>query len=339
VRFGLGMMGDTPLRAIARRAKLLEQLDYDQLWMADERLMRNLYSCLTVAALETAQIGVGTAVTNPYTRSPALTAAAIATIDEASGGRAVLGLGAGGGIGQYGIDRSRPAIALRETVEIVRRLTAGERVSFEGKVFSMSEIELNFVPLRAIPIYLAARGPRILELAGEIADGVIIGGFALRSGLEFARSCIQTGLSNSGRSWTDLEVVSWLYTSVDDNPETAREAVSWLVFTSLITSRPILDQIGIAIPAALRDHLDRTGWSLTPDSIAVGKTLLNAEMLDAFSVTGTPSQCAGKLRDIAQLGVDQIAMVPLCPNGVSFETMARRIATDVLPLVTHGSGI
>lgn len=332
-------MGDTPLAAIAARAQLLEQLDYHQLWMADERLMRNVYACLTVAALETTRIGLGTAVTNPYTRSPALTAAAIATVDEASGGRTILGLGAGGGIGQYGIDRAHPAVALRETVEIVRRLTARERVSFEGQVFSMSEAELNFLPLRTIPIYLAARGPRILELAGEIADGVIIGGFALRSGLDFARSCVQTGLEHSGRSWTELEVVSWLYTSVDDDPETAGEAVRWLVFTSLITSRPILDQIGIVIPAALRDHLDRTGWSLTPESIAVGKTLLNAEILDAFSVTGTPSQCARKLREVARLGVDQIAMVPLCPHGVTFETMARRIATEVLPLVTQGSAI
>ncbi len=331
------MMGDTPLAAVAARAQLLEQLDYDQLWMADERLMRNVYACLTVAALETSHIGLGTAVTNPYTRSPALTAAAIATVDEASGGRTILGLGAGGGIGQYGIDRAHPAVALRETVEIVRRLTARERVSFEGKVFSMREAELNFLPLRTIPIYLAARGPRILELAGEIADGVIIGGFALRLGLDFARSCVQTGLDHSGRSWTDLEVVSWLYTSVDDDPETAGEAVKWLVFTSLITSRPILDQIGIVLPTPLRDHLDRTGWSLTPESIAVGKTLLNPEILDAFSVTGTPSQCARKLRELAQLGVDQIAMVPLCPRGVTFETMARRIATDVLPLVTQGS--
>jgi 5,10-methylenetetrahydromethanopterin reductase len=198
---------------------------------------------------------------------------------------------------------------------------------------------LNFPPLRTIPIYLAARGPRILELAGEIADGVIIGGFALRSGLDFARTCVQTGLDLSGRSWSELEVVSWLYTSVDDDPETAREAVKWLVFTSLITSRPILDQIGIVIPTALRDHLDRTGWSLTPESIAVGKTLLNAEILNAFSVTGTPSQCARKLREVAQLGVDQIAMVPLCPRGVTFETMARRIATEVLPLVTRGTAI
>ena len=333
------MMGDAPLAAVVARAQLLEKLGYDQLWMADERLMRNVYACLTVAALETSHIGLGTAVTNPYTRSPALTAAAIATVDEASGGRTVLGLGAGGGIGQYGIDRAQPAIALRETIEIVRRLTSHERVNFEGKVFSMREAELNFPPLRTIPIYLAARGPRILELAGESADGVIIGGFALRSGVDFAKSCVQTGLDHSGRTWTQLEVVSWLYTSVDDDPEKAAEAVTWLVFTSLITSRPILDEIGIALPTALRDHLERTGWSFTPDSIAVGKTLLNAEILDAFSVTGTPTECARKLSEVARMGVDQIAMVPLCPHGVTFETMARRIATDVLPLVTQEGAI
>src|SRR5215472_1719211 len=79
------------------RRRLVEELGYGHLWVADERLMRNVYACLTVAALNTHRIGLGTAVTNPYTRSPALTAAAIATVDELAGGRVILGLGAGGG--------------------------------------------------------------------------------------------------------------------------------------------------------------------------------------------------------------------------------------------------
>src|SRR5215813_14942735 len=134
-------------------------------------------SCLTVAALNTTQIGLGTSVTNLYTRNPAITAAAIATVDEASGGRAVLGLGAGGGLDHYGIDRVQPAVALEETLRIVRSLTAGERVSFRGSIMTIAEAELNFRTRRRVPIYLAARGPRISELAGKLADGAIIGGF------------------------------------------------------------------------------------------------------------------------------------------------------------------
>ena len=240
-----------------------------------------------------------------------------------------------GGLGQYGIDRARPVVALREAVRIVRGLTAGERLSFQGHLFSTDEAELSFRPLRRCPIDLAARGPRILELAGELADGVIIGGFALPSGLALARSCVERGLRRSGQSWADVEVISWLYACVDDDPEVAREAVQGLVFTSLITSRPILDRIQVVLPAALRDHLERTGWSLAPEAVAAGKQLLSSDILDAFSVTGTPAQCARKLGEVARSGVDQIAMVPLCPDGVTYEAMTRRLAEEVLPVLTR----
>jgi len=119
-------------------------------------------SCLTVAALNTTQIGLGTSVTNLYTRNPAITAAAIATVDEASGGRAVLGLGAGGGLDHYGIDRVQPAVALEETLRIVRSLTAGERVSFRGSIMTIAEAELNFPPPEASP-YISC-GPRSADL-------------------------------------------------------------------------------------------------------------------------------------------------------------------------------
>src|SRR5215472_14087457 len=330
LKFGVAMLGDAPLAAVGARARLVEELGYGHLWVADERLMRNVYVCLTVAALNTERIGLGTAVTNPYTRSPALTAAAIATIDELAGGRVILGLGAGGGLGQYGIDRARPVVALREAVRIVRGLTAGERLSFQGHLFSTDEAELGFRAVRRCPIYLAARGPRILELAGELADGVIIGGFALPSGQAFARSCVETGLRSSGRTWADLEAISWLYVCVDDDPEVARRAVEGLVFTSLITSRPILDRIQVVLPVALREHLERTGWSLAPQAVAAGKQLLSGDILDAFSVTGTAAQCARKLSEVARSRIDQIAMVPLCPDGVTYERMARRLAEEVL---------
>lgn len=331
MRFGIATLGDAPLASIAQRAQLLEELGFDQLWMADERLMRNVYACLAVAALNTARIGLGTAVTNPYTRNSAITAAAIATVDEASGGRAVLGLGAGGGLDSYGIHREHPAAALEEMVRIVRSLTAGETVSFQGSVLTMAEAELNFRPWRRIPIYLAGRGPRILELAGKLADGAIIGGFTKPAGLAYAMSRLEAGLDSSRRSRSDLEVVSWVYTSIHDDPETARDAVRGLIFTSLITSRPILDQIGVVLPKALREHLEVSRWRITQDSVAVGKQLLSEEILDAFSVTGTPQQCIAKLIEIARAGVDQIAMVPLCPDGVALEKMVRRLAADVLP--------
>jgi 5,10-methylenetetrahydromethanopterin reductase len=200
----------------------------------------------------------------------------------------------------------------------------------------MREAKLDFAPLRQIPIYVAARGPRLLGLAGEIGDGAIIGGFASPAGIEHARAAIGRGLERSGREWSDLDLVSWLYTSVADDPAAARRAVSRLVTTSLVTSRPILDSIGVQIPQRLLTCLESSGWSVASEAIDECSRHLSDEILDAFSLAGTPDECAGKLRQIAETGVREIAFVALPAPGQSVEQLARRLATEVVPQVRSG---
>ena len=333
MRFGFAAVIDVPLRELGARAELVERLGFDRYWLPDERLTRNVYSGLTVTALHTKQIQLGVAVTNPYTRNVAVTAAAAATVDELSGQRLTLGFGAGGGLGHYGIDRSRPAVAVREAVEVTRALWRGDTVTFDGAHVRMREARLDFEAPRQIPIYIAARGPKLLELAGEIADGAIIGGFASRKGIEHAKSAIGRGLGRAGRSWRDIGLVSWLYTCVADNATAARRAVARLVTTSLVTSRPILETIGVQVPAALRDCLDASGWSVSAETIDECSRHLSDEILDAFSVAGTAEDCRSKLVEVARQGVDEMAMVALPVEGQSPEDLARQIAEDVLPEV------
>jgi 5,10-methylenetetrahydromethanopterin reductase len=333
MRFGFGAVIDIPLRQLGTRAEQVEALGFDRFWLPDERLTRNVYTGLTVCALRTTSIGLGIAVTNPYSRNVALTAAAAATVDELSGGRVSLGFGAGGGLGHYGIERSRPAIAVREAVEVVRRLQRGGPVDYAGRHVQMNDARLDFVALRQIPIYIAARGPRLLELAGEVGDGAIIGGFASAPGIAHAKAAIGRGLERSSRSWSDLDLVSWLYTSVADDPAQARRAVARLVTTSLVTSRPILESIGVRIPPALRGCLESSGWSVTAESIDACSQHLTDEILDAFSVAGTPAECAQKLVEVAATGVQELAMVALPVEGQTVDDLARRLATQVLPEV------
>lgn len=333
VRFGFSAVVDVPLPNLARRAEELESLGFSRLWLPDERLTRNVYAGLTVCALNTHSVDLGLAVTNPYTRNPALTAAAAATVDELAGGRLTLGFGAGGGLGHYGIEGSRPAIAVRETVQVVRLLLSGREVTYEGRHVRMRGARLDFQALRQLPIYVAARGPRLLELAGEIGDGAIIGGFASEQGIAHARAAIGRGLGRRGRDWADLDVVSWLYTSVTDDPAAARRAVSRLVTMSVVTSRPILDSIGVRIPPELRTCLERSGWSVAAKAIDECSRCLTDEMLDAFSVAGTPLECARKLARIARTGVCELALVGLPAPDQSVEGLARRLAAEVIPEV------
>lgn len=332
-RFAFAAVVDVPLRDAGRRAAEVEALGFDRLWLPDERLTRNVYTALTLSALETRRIELGVSVTNPYTRNVAITAAAVASVDELSDGRLSLGFGAGGGLGHYGVERSRPAVAVREAVEVVRLLLDGQRVTYDGVHVRMHDAQLDFTAQRQVPIYIAARGPRLLELAGRIADGAIIGGFASDEGIAHARDLIGRGLERSKRNWSDIDLVAWLYTSVADDTETARRAVSRLVATSLVTSREILDSLGLDLPRELRDCLDASGWSVASPSIDECSRHLSDEIIDAFSVAGTPSECARKLARLAETGMRELAMVALPAPGQTADDLARRLAREVLPEV------
>ncbi|MBX3093826.1 MAG: LLM class flavin-dependent oxidoreductase [Cryobacterium sp.] len=329
-RWGIASLVEEPMPSYAERARHHEELGYRDIWIPDERLLRNVYVSLATVATATTRIGMGTAVTNPYTRHPAHTAAAIATIDELSGGRARLALGAGGGLDAYGIARTRPVTTLRESIEVIRGLLANETLRYEGEIFTLRNAQIDF-DVSPVPIYLAGRGPQILTLAGEVADGAIIGGFATESGIHYAQDLIDRGVAKAGRRPDDVDRMAWIYISVSDDPAAARTAVSKMVLASLITSRPILDKLGIDIPPALRDHLDSTGWRYPLETPAQASALLPDEIVNAFAVHGTPADCLEQLKAVRRAGIDHVTFVPFPPAGDTLDRLAERIARDVVP--------
>jgi 5,10-methylenetetrahydromethanopterin reductase len=337
LRVGVASLVEYPMGEVASRASAFEDMGYDDIWVPDERLLRNVYVSLAAVAGATTRVGLGTAVTNPYTRHPAHTAAAIATIDELSGGRATLAMGAGGGLPAYGIDRNRPVQALRESIEIVRRLTAGETVTFEGDLFTLRGAHLDFPPIRQIPIYLAARGPRILQLAGEVADGVMFGGFAQSEGIEYAQHQVETGLDRAGRSREEIDQMVWLYVSASEDRHAARVAVSKIVLASLITSRLILDEIGIALPTSLREHLDSTGWVYPAENPAEASALLPDEIVDAFAVYGTPTECVARMEAIRACGIRRVCFVLFPAEGHDALSLAHLLSTQVVNALKTGA--
>src|SRR5213593_1694105 len=159
LRTGLLLLPTYEPARLAALAEMAEAAGYDDLWLADERFFREVYASLTLCALRTRRIRLGPCVTDPYSRHPALTAMAIATLDEISDRRAVLGIGAGvSGFRELGVDASRPAVAIREAVELIRRLLAGETVTVQGRVVSFTNGRLDFAPPRAdLPIYVASQ--------------------------------------------------------------------------------------------------------------------------------------------------------------------------------------
>lgn len=291
-------------------ATIDRDLAYDNLVIGDERVNRNTYALLALAAERTETIGLGTGVTNPYTRHPALTAAAVATIDRIAPGRVHLGLGGGSPIGldPLGYDQDDPIGTVRDAIKVIRPLLAGESADLDRKEFSIEDAAMDFTPDNDIPIYVAGRGPSILGLGGFRGDGVIAGaGLATVEGMEFAREHVGKGAAKADRDLDDLDLVCWAFLSMADDRDAALDGVNPLV-ARIVNKAPLkaLSAIGVdpdlakevkalddvrEMPAEeLRDHVPRA-------------------VTEQFAVAGTPEDCRTHLDRLTDAGVDHVGLL------------------------------
>jgi 5,10-methylenetetrahydromethanopterin reductase len=145
IKLGVGihwLTRDLSYRDLANHVEEVEDLGYEQLWVSNEKFFHDMYVMATVAAEHTSKVKIGTFVADPYTHHPALTAMAVGSLDEVSDGRAILGMGAGGtGFPVMGIKRTKPALAIKEAVHVIRRLWAGDTVDFEGEIIKVRIME------------------------------------------------------------------------------------------------------------------------------------------------------------------------------------------------------
>lgn len=338
---GIALPLEAPLEALVSTAREAEELGCSFVWVNDDRLQKDPFTVLAAIALGTERVQLGPGVTNPYSRHPALLATAIATLDELSGGRAVLGLGAGGTNHRaLGVERTAPVTTMRDAITVVRRLLRGEVVTVEGRTLVSREAVLDFEPPRAeVPIYVGARGPRMLELAGELADAAIVGNVASAEGWRYARSRVHEGGARTGREPGAVPLVAWLYCSLADDAAAARDAVRPMVATSLVTSRPILADLGLAYPPRFAEIMERLGWRLSSTAVREAGAVLSAEELAWFSLAGTTAECRDRLTRLLEEFPDiaQVAIVPAPPGDGSVGDVVRRFLSEVAPVDAVGA--
>lgn len=328
MRLGLGLLQEHPPEDLIRIVRLAEELGYDTFWYGNEKYWRDPWIGLAIAATNTSRIKLGTFITDPYTTYAALTAVAIASLDELSHGRAILLMGAGGGGGgALGYERRKPATAIRETIQLVRGMLRGERAELIGEHVKFSGGKLAFQPLRPdLPIYVASRGNRVLEMAGEVADGVMIATYATPPGVRHALARIDAGLAKSGRTRQDVKLINRIDAWIDDaRPERARELVAPMVARLLTTSYPdqsFVDAVGLTIPAELEDVLRKKDRDLATRS---GHLVPN-ELVDAFTWWGSAEQVAERVRAVTALGIDDVTVLFHPPHGQPPDPAIRRFA-------------
>lgn len=301
------LMPDAPVRELVELAVLAEQLGCPRCWVYDEGLMtRDVYVTLTAIAEHTERIPLGPGITNPYVRHPGATAAAIASLDEFSGGRAFLGLGAGGGLtlDPLAISRHLPLTAVRDMVHTLRRLFAGETVNHEGSVFSFRDAKLAYG--RAdIEIIMAGRGPKMTALGGEVADGFNLS-YMHKSVLgEHVRTLRDAAGPRPFRvSYSTMIAIT------DAEFQVAREQ---LTFRLVDSPQAVKDLIGMTSEdtAAIRASLAEGGPTLASRHV-------REEWVPGFVVTGTPSECATELVGLmTDNGLDEFQLPVLGVDGAA----------------------
>jgi 5,10-methylenetetrahydromethanopterin reductase len=303
--FGLALE-TSPATEILRCARLAETAGFGSLWVLEDPFFRGAFSLATAVACQTESCRIGISVVNPYTRHPGLIAMEFATLDEISGGRAVLGIGAGTRFwiqDQLHLGWERPGRAIRETVELIRGLLRGEQLTYSGEIFRLTDAVLHFSPPRSHPpIHLGVTGPKNLQLAGAIADGVILSTMSGPEYVRFAREQLRLGAERAGRTLEGFEVSAILPISISEDEKEAREAVKPLLAVLLgigafEATSPILRCVEFP-ETLLRQFTERFRQGEIPVE------LVTDQVIDSFAIAGSPAHCRKRMAEFVAAGVD-----------------------------------
>jgi probable F420-dependent oxidoreductase len=313
-----------PVRALVDLARHAEDLGYDSVWVPEGR-GRELFGVIGAMATVTSRVRLGTGILPLYSRPPALAAMAAATLGDLSDGRFVLGVGTGHPAiveRGYGVPFREPLRATREYVEIMRRVGAGGPVAFAGRVFRVEALQLEAPPRHAAPIYLAALGPRMLRVAGEIADGVILN-WSTPARVQWAAGVVRAAARAAGRDPAQVTVVCYVRVAV------AAQAAAWPVVRKLLATY-------VALPAYAR-MLEDAGFADDVRAVQAAWTRGDVDAAAAASdrlvremaLVGTGPAVRDGLRQFHAAGADVVAVYPV-PAGEDAEASIRRTIEAVM---------
>ena len=317
--FGVGLFPTEPLPQMMQLAKVTEQLGYSHIWVGDSHLIwREAYVNMAAMALNTATVKLGTGVTNPLTRHPSVVASAYATLEEYAPGRTIVGIGLGdSSVETMGMKPAKLSY-FEKTMAQMRQLLDGQEVQLEtGKIHLLHPCK------NKVPIYIAASGPKMLELSGRIADGIIVLVGVADDYIAHARERISAGAKAAGRKVEDINLVLWVPCAVSDSAP-AKDAVKAHVARVVAHPLPyVLDPTEQKVLAEIRKTYD---YYHHMDQQANHAEVIPDWLVDKFAIAGTVAECRAQIERIKKSGIQQIAIIPYSPPGGSREETIRGFA-------------
>jgi len=333
LRFAIRFNSDQgPADEIVKLAIMAEKSGFDCVWYCHDLFKRHAWVVLSAIAANTSRIRIGPAIVNPYTANPAEIAMAIATLDELSAGRAVLGIGAGARefLSWIGLETRYPLTGTREAVQILRNLIAGRCTEFEGKEFRhwTQEAYMRFKPTRKrIPIYIGAHGFKMLELIGETGDGGLPSLFPP----EFATRAVESigrGARSAHRDIHEIDISGCIWFCLSDGTGAAMEALRGLIAYYGPHLAPVMiREIGLH-PADFDPIRNATKMG----DLQTARRLVTERMM-RLAIFGSAEECIRRLEELDRRGVTQVNIGP--PLGPRPEEAIRAIGSKIIPCFSH----
>ena len=302
----LGISQREPITHTVEVVRSAEELGFDSAWIADVQLsMKDCYSALTLCAVNTSRILLGTGVTNPITRHPTTIANSFTALNELSDGRAVIGLGTGW-TAVYSVGLKPATIRhLEQCINTINTLcTGGEVEGPDGKPFRL------VTATGKIPIYVAANQPRILQMCGRVADGVILMGGANEEFTSWQINHVRRGAEEGGRNFDEIELHLWAAIGMSDDRAQARDDVSHWVASQAETFSKWKSLPDFLLP--YREDFDRTSDAYDRlehmSSHAGHKSAVSPEFTDWVAFVGPAEECLERIRKLERLGLHGVTL-------------------------------
>lgn len=305
---GLCFDGFYSIQEMIELARRADDIGMDSIWMSDHLCFRDSIASAMAFLARTPRIKVNPAPLSPYSRHPMVTAMALATLEEFAPGRvaATAGTANPAALREIGIEADRMLRTMREYMTLLRRLLDGETVEFQGEVFTLRGARMGLTPQTGIPLSMTAVRPRMLRLAGETADGVLLSAGCTPAYIRRCVEEVEAGAARAGKPARG-EVAGFIATAVADDPGEAMDAArTFLAY--IFRNRHHAENLrlggGTVDQDRLADAIGRRAWDEARD-------LISDEVVHAHSVTGTPEDCRRRLDEFVQGGLDLPLLMPL----------------------------
>jgi 5,10-methylenetetrahydromethanopterin reductase len=308
-------------------AQYAESKGFEAVWQAESRLVRDAIVPMAAFAATTSRVKIGSGVINNWTRNIGLLAATFLTLDDLAPDRIICGIGAWWDplARNVGIERRKPLLAMRETIDVLRRLLRMENVTFQGEFHQVTGIELDVVhgrrEPRNVPIYIGATGDLMMEMTGEIADGALLNYCVPPEYNDKAMELLEKGARKAGRRVEDIDRPQLVVCSVDNDRKRAIEAAKVLL-TQYLAQQPHIAKASGVSEDVVKKVQSILGWPATREQVHEAMQYVPDEFVLKISATGTPEEARAKVQEYIQRGCTCPVLYPMSDPQLMIDTFA-----------------